>query len=629
MARVDRSRLRTKLLGEIVAIASRKGEEISVSTDWTEKDLASQVPGLNYHADTDTWDGPLSWGVFVSLCGIFQGNKYDGTPRLSLDPELYAWYLEKWKWYTLAIEHRNQLEWQGEPLAVDERLYSFQRASVAFHDVAHTGSIGTLDCSEMGVGKTCITLSALRHWHEYNKSALPAIVICPNSVKEVWANEAGMWFPEANPYIITGSSLQRRKQLDEAFVDPNAFIAMNFEAVKLHSKLASYGSVRMMRCPKCGGPKRNNDVTEAKCHAHKRELQRFEFRSVIIDEAHRMKDPKAQQTRACWAVQHQPSVQHRMSLTGTPIANDVGDLWSLLHGIAPDDFKVKTKFTDRYALLAWNHQATLDIVGVRPDTRGEFDQIVVPRFRRVLKSQVLTQLPPKVRITKHAPMTPTQRKMYKQMEDELFVTFEDSEDVLVAPNNLTKATRLLQFASASCELTDDLKVLLKAPSSKLDVLEEILTDVGQKQIAVCALSRQLIELAAERLTKLKISHRLVTGKVTGYDRVDNVKLFQDGRVQVLLFTLGAGGTGITLTAADTIVFLQRSWSMIEQKQAEDRVHRIGSERHETITVIDVVAPGTIEIRQLQSLRAKLDQLEDVVHDRERLLQTPLLLGEVE
>lgn len=93
-----------------MAIASRNGEEISVSTDWTEKDLASQVPGLNYHPQTDTWDGPLSWGVFVSLCGIFQGTKHDGTPRLSLSPELYAWYTEKWQWYSTSIEMRDKLQ---------------------------------------------------------------------------------------------------------------------------------------------------------------------------------------------------------------------------------------------------------------------------------------------------------------------------------------------------------------------------------------------------------------------------------------------------------------------------------------------------------------------------------------
>jgi hypothetical protein len=102
-----------------VAIASRNGDEISVSTDWTEKDLASQVPGLNYHAQTDTWDGPLTWGVFVSLCGIFQGNKYDGTPRLSLDAELYAWYTEMWKWYTASIELRDKLVFDDTDMSVE------------------------------------------------------------------------------------------------------------------------------------------------------------------------------------------------------------------------------------------------------------------------------------------------------------------------------------------------------------------------------------------------------------------------------------------------------------------------------------------------------------------------------
>jgi SNF2 family DNA or RNA helicase len=558
--------------------------------------------------------------VFVALCGIFQGTKQDGSPRLTLSPELHAWYVERWSWYAASIDFRDRLTYDGTG-QFDPRLYDFQRASVAYHNIVNTGTIGTIDTSEMGTGKSCITLSTLRYWGL--EDSLPGIVICPNSVKHVWNHEAAMWFPDATPYVIEGSALQRRQQFAEALKDPTALVILNFEAAKIHSRLAPYGSVRLTRCRACGGG-HDSTVTAARCQVHDKELQKFSFKSVIIDEAHKMKNPQSQQTRACWAVQHQPSVKHRISLTGTPIANHVGDLWSLLHGVAPDDFAVKTKFIDRYALIAWNPQATLDIVGVRPDTRGEFDQIVAPRFRRVLKAQVLTQLPPKVRETRHAPLTPTQRKLYKQMEKDLLVTFEDNDDVLIAPNNLTKATRLLQFASASCTLDDAGRVLLTAPSAKLDVLEEILGELEGKQIVVCALSRQLIELAAERLTKLGVSHRLVTGKISEYDRADNVKLFQDGHVRVLLFTLGAGGTGITLTAADTIVFLQRSWSPIDNRQAEDRVHRIGSERHETVTIIDIVAPGTIEIRQLESLRRKLDQLEDIVHDREALLRTQTL-----
>lgn len=609
-----------------MAQAERVADQIVVKADWTEKDLASQVPGLNYQARQDHWTGPLTWGVFVALCGVFSGTRPDGTVMLTLGPELYAWYHGRWDWYSQAIERREWLE-DSWSLDLDDRLYGFQEASVGYHVMVHRGTIGSLDCSEMGTGKSCVTLSSLRHWHQSDETALPALIICPNSVKHVWKHEAELWFPKATSYVLEGGVAKRRKQLDEALLDPTALVIVNYEAVKLHSRLAPYGPVRLLRCRECGGA-RDSDLTASRCHVHPKELQRFKFKSVVVDEAHRMKDPKSQQTRACWAVQHQPSVEHRIALTGTPIANNVGDIWSLMHGLAPQDFPTRTKFLDRYALMSWNHMATLDVVGVRPDTRGEFDQIVVPRFRRVLKEQVLTQLPPKVYEMREAPLTPTQLKLYRQMEDELMVVLEDG-DVLVAPTNLVKATRLVQFASASCTITEDGQLRLAAPSAKLDVLEEILAEIGSRQVAVCALSRQLIELAAERLMKLGVSHRQVTGRVPEYQRADNITDFQEGRAQVMLFTVGAGGTGITLTAADTLVKLQRSWSMVEDMQAEDRVHRIGSERHSSITVIDIIAPGTIEVRQRQRLREKREQLEEVVHDREQLMKTPVTLSEVD
>lgn len=345
-----------------------------------------------------------------------------------------------------------------------------------------------------------------------------------------------------------------------------------------------------------------------------------------------MKDPKSQQTRACWAVQHQPTVTRRWALTGTPIATDVGDLWSIMHGIAPRDFPTKTEYIERFALVAWSRSAALDIVGVRPDTRHEFDAIVQPRLRRMLKDVVLPDLPPKVRVLREAPMTTKQARAYAEMEAELYAVLDDG-DAVVAPSNLVKATRLLQFSSAYAtteEVTQTdgtVKTLVKLaePSPKLDVLEEVLDELGSRQVAVCALSRQLIELAAARLDsresrKLRpVTYRLLTGHVPEHQRAQNIRDFQEARARCMLFTVQAGGVGVTLTAADTIVFLQRSWSMIDNKQAEDRVHRIGSQRHESITVVDIVAPGTIEVKQLHRLAEKAGQLEQVVRDRERRL----------
>lgn len=584
-----------------MAHADRVGDEIIVETIWSERDLAAQVPGLRYDSQRKVWHGPLAWSTCVTLRGVFRG-------RLTYGDALKEWaWDEHESWVRPNTELREQLASANGRYFTDERLYPHQDVGAMF-----MLEVDSLLADDMGVGKSLTTLTALQH----SEDPLPALVICPNSVKKVWESEIHRWFLAATPYIISGSAVQRKKLLDQAAEDLTAFVIINYESVKLHSRLAPYGSVRLKRCPDCGG--KDDAVTAARCHKHPKELNAIEWRSVIVDEAHRLKDPQSQQTRACWAVMHQPSVEQRWALTGTPIANDVGDLWSIMHGVAPTEFPVKSKFIDRYALLGWSPYGSLNIVGVRPDTRDEFERIVYPRLRRVLKSQVLPQLPEKVYVRREAPMSPKQAKAYRQMEQDLLTELDDG-DVVVSKTNLVKATRLLQFSSSYAEVEPEtLQLKLSEPSSKLDVLEEILEELGDRQVAVCALSRQLVELAAARLDsreKRKLSHvsyTLLTGAVPEALRAGNVRDFQEGRVRCILFTVGAGGVGVTLTAADTIVFLQRSWSMIENRQATDRVHRIGSERHESITVVDVVAPGTIEERQLAVLYEKLERLQEVV-----------------
>ncbi len=173
----------------------------------------------------------------------------------------------------------------------------------------------------------------------------------------------------------------------------------------------------------------------------------------------------------------------------------------------------------------------------------------------------------------------------------------------------------MQFSSSYAEVNEQGEVRLTEPSSKIDALIEIIDELGGKQLVVAAESRQLIELACRRLDKHSITWRAVTGGQSEDQRRQAVAEFQDGKARVMLFTIKAGGTGITLTAADTIVFLQRSWSMLENKQAEDRVHRIGSERHENVEIIDLIAPGTVEEAQVVRLWQKSARLEEIVRDR--------------
>jgi SNF2 family DNA or RNA helicase len=177
--------------------------------------------------------------------------------------------------------------------------------------------------------------------------------------------------------------------------------------------------------------------------------------------------------------------------------------------------------------------------------------------------------------------------------------------------------RLRQFSHATGSINDDGKLVLSEPSSKLDDLMEFYAD-NTKPLVVFAASKQLIMLAAERFKKAKIPFGLVTGDQTIDERVNYVRMFQEGRLQILLCTLAAGGTGLTMTAADTVYFLERSYSRLENEQAEGRVYRIGSEQHASISVVICLAEQTIDDNKEAQLAIKEDRFQEIVRDTKTL-----------
>jgi len=164
------------------------------------------------------------------------------------------------------------------------------------------------------------------------------------------------------------------------------------------------------------------------------------------------------------------------------------------------------------------------------------------------------------------------------------------------------------------------RLVLGDPSSKVDAFMDDIPDFGEEQVAVFAMSRQLIEILSTRMTSAGIAHGLITGAIDEDERQQHMDAFQDGKTQFILCTIAAGGTGITLTAASTRVFLQRSWSSVEMAQAKDRTRRIGSERHKTISHIDYVTPGTIEEAVLAVLDGKIATMEEILRDRDLYLK---------
>jgi SNF2 family DNA or RNA helicase len=213
------------------------------------------------------------------------------------------------------------------------------------------------------------------------------------------------------------------------------------------------------------------------------------------------------------------------------------------------------------------------------------------------------------------------------MEDEMIAMIEGGR--LIATNPLVLLIRLLQFSSAyaTFELAKDPDdppiVTLTDPSCKIDALMDILEDMEDRPAVVFALHKQLIYLAQKRLYKAKISYGMITGDQSVIDRDIAIKEFQEGKLRIMLCTIQAGSEGITLTRSNTAIFLQRSYSRIQNNQAEARVHRIGSEIHERVEIIDIIAEDTIEIRQRQALVLKEEISEEIVRDRDTL---SLLLG---
>lgn len=594
-----------------MATARLAGDRIEVETIWNERELIKQVPGARWDPTAKIWHLPLTFSACIVLRGVFGDD-------LTVDPGMREWAWPRRKMSDRMIEMRTQLEPTGSRDVVDDRLYPFQTVGAEFIGCAGGALLG----DEMGTGKTIQVLAALAAYGD----TLPALVICPNSVKTNWAREAEIWLPEANVYVVAGGAVGRKRVIDAALTDPRALVVVNIEATRTLSRLAPYGSTRLRRCRTCDKKNGEEMLRPSGCQVHPKELNRVPFKTVILDEAHRIKDPRSQQTRAAWALAHGATVNYRWALTGTPLANHPGDLWPILHLIAPLDFPTKTHFVDRYCLQSWNAFGGLDIVGLNPAHRIEFFRLVDPRFRRMTKAVVLSQLPPKVRTTRWVDMTTAQAKMYRELEKNLGTM--TSGGVLVAANSLVARTRLMQLASSSVTVTlgddtgdlDAWSVELREPSPKIDELEVVLDELGDRPVVVCAEHRRLIELASRRLEKRGVSHGLLTGGQPEYERERVLREFQAGKMRVLLFTIKAGGTGLTMTAADTIIFLQRADSMIDNKQAEDRVHRIGSEVHESIHVIDIVTRDTVEERQITRLYEKLMRLDEITRDRAALAQ---------
>ena len=579
------------------------GGHIVINAEWRLKELCKSLPGASWDTKTSVWRIPLSWAGCLALRSTFRES-------LVIGEGLAAWAATE---KLTRIDPSNALRDVDISEIGDRDLFPHQRAGVEFLATAKRALLA----DEPGLGKTAQAIRALKKMHDDGEQVFPALVICPNTLKKNWEREFDRWWPGVNVTVINGSAVKRRGQFEQQ----SDVIVINWESLRTHSRLSSYGAIALARCVDCKG--HDSRITPARCEVHTRELNEIDFKAVIADEIHRSKDPKSKQTRALWAATGDANI--RYALTGTPIANNVIDLWPILHWLEPKEWPSKTKWIDRMIDTMINAFGGMMVLGVKAHMEDEFYAAINPRMRRMLKSRVLPWLPEVITERRDVEMGAKQAKAYKQMLEHM-ITLLESGDSLIASNPLTQTLRLLQFASSYADVSVDEtgkeKVTLSDPSCKVDALMDDIKngDFGDDSVAVCAVSRQLIEILSARLTKEGIEHGLITGAQDQDERQKSIDDFQSGKTKWILFTAQAGGVGVTLTTARRLVMLQRPWSLVDYKQALDRVHRIGSEIHDCVIITDYVTEGTVEERVIQALDTKSDNFEQIVRDKEQLLK---------
>jgi SNF2 family DNA or RNA helicase len=496
------------------------------------------------------------------------------------------------------------------------KLYPFQREMV--DRFVTTPSV--LCADDMGLGKTyeALALDLRRRTTQlngYKQTDCKTLIVAPLSVVNNWVTHIKAIWPQARVAVINAKNR-------------DAFITQLKQPY--HYYVAHWEGVRLIP-----------------------ELEELRWWHIIADEVHRAKNAKAQQTYMLKRLK----TSYKTGLSGTPADNHPQDLWSILNWLYPKiwtsfwAFKrhfVKIRVHNKGACFAhdpetgWEcggyhknqYQETCGVANAE-ELHGRIDSYYIRRQ----KEHVLQDLPDKTYTQIDVELLPRQRRIYEQMKHEMLAWVgKHEEEPIAAPIVVAQLARLQQFALGYAELItvkrakkgcpDCLEsgldkcighnvdlVRLMEPSSKLDALEDILKDNPDKQFVVFSSSRQIIELLGVRLNKLKIPHVLYTGKVSQGDKDRAVDLFQAGKARVFAGTIQAGGEGITLTAASTAIFLDRVWNPSKNRQAEDRIHRIGQKN--ACQIIDIVAKDTVDGGRLQQIRLKWSWLRELLGDKAR------------
>lgn len=359
------------------------------------------------------------------------------------------------------------------------------------------------------------------------------------------------------------------------------------------------------------------------------ELKAVKWFHIIGDEIQAIKNRKAQQTQVFKKLQG----YYKTGLSGTWADNRPDDAWSPLNWLWKDKFRSYWGFFNHHVLQRKHNEGTCnacegyharaysEILGVHDVEL--IHSLMGKGYVRRTKKEVMKDLPDKTYQDIPVSLDPRQRRVYNEMRDDMLAWVGRHEDEpIAAPMVVAQLVRLQQFACAYGRIDSRYRVdketgekqrfevvVLDEPSSKLDAVMDIIGQTNE-QIVVFGQSKQVINLLASRLQRAKISCGILTGDTKQADRSKYIQEFQAGKLRIFCSTIAAGGVGITLTAASTAVFIDRAWSPSRNRQAEDRIHRVGQKN--ACQIITLVARDTIDRKRNDSIELKWEWLKKIL-----------------
>jgi SNF2 family DNA or RNA helicase len=446
-----------------------------------------------------------------------------------------------------------------------------------------------------GLGKTVISILALETRRRAGHPVFPMIIIVPSwEVADVWDTHIRTWAPHW-PVPARHAGAGRNGRLTRAGKD--CVLITTYATARRDAALAA--------SPLC----------------------RVRPASVIADEAQLIGNDESQQSQAV-----QRLARHALQVllcSGTMIKNSMKNAYPAIAALDSLSFPAWKRVKPRYMAARPSDDGYSEtITGLRPEMEEEFFACLQGQMARRAKGDVLDQLPPKIYSVRHPEIPPEWRHAYDTMEADMLAELPGGGELPVM-SVLAQLTRLSQLASSATDVqvtyeegpaglpVPHYHVTLKRPSWKAESVLGALAERDGMPVAVFAESRQLAMLTGEYCEEAGYRAGYVTGTgggITERTRKQAVAAFQAGKLDVIICTAGAGGLGITLTASNCAVMMQRSWELDLALQPEDRLHRIGAEIHPHVEIIDLVAKGTVDQRRRTVLKGKAGQLGQFARD---------------